>query len=344
MSRQKLVTLILLLLTVCLPLVAKDAVFSGEYYRISLSYNDTACPGDAIFIRMKFSDGEKHDDSPVETSASAHLFLETKEIISSSFYVLSRNETRGTETLLSGLPLSSWWTQGNYRLTVTYSYKGGKQMEFNLPFYITSKEFIQETIPLDETNTNIKTNNSAERMRQIKKLNGVLETIDNSAVYQDTPFTSPTTCTRRTSHFADRRIFTYTNGGSSTSLHFGTDYGQPTGTPVTACAAGKVVMAEFRISTGWSVVIEHLPGLYSLYYHMSSLSVTEGDIVQSGATIGLSGATGLATGPHLHWEMRLNTCAVNPDFFTTDFAFSGKQPPAPFSRQPAEEINSPVEK
>src|SRR5574344_2250351 len=94
-------------------------------------------------------------------------------------------------------------------------------MEFNLPFYITSTEFIQETIPLDETNTNIKTHNSAERMRQIKKLNGVLETIDNSAVYQDTPFTSPTTCTRRTSHFADRRIFTYTNGGSSTSLHFG---------------------------------------------------------------------------------------------------------------------------
>ncbi|MEE0353111.1 MAG: M23 family metallopeptidase, partial [Treponema sp.] len=77
-------------------------------------------------------------------------------------------------------------------------------------------------------------------------------------------------------------------------------------------------------TTGWSVVIEHLPGLYSLYYHMSQLKVKEGDIVKPGQVIGFSGSTGLATGPHLHWEMRLNMEAVNPDFFTGDFAFSGK--------------------
>ena len=76
------------------------------------------------------------------------------------------------------------------------------------------------------------------------------------------------------------------------------------------------------MTTGWSVVIEHLPGLYSLYYHMSELKVKEGDIVKEGQLIGLSGATGLATGPHLHWEMRLNMAAVNPDFFTEDFTFS----------------------
>lgn len=78
-------------------------------------------------------------------------------------------------------------------------------------------------------------------------------------------------------------------------------------------------MAENRISTGWSVVIEHLPGLYSLYYHMSSLNVKENDYVKAGEKIGLSGSTGLATGPHLHWEVRLNMAAVKPEFFMQDF-------------------------
>ena len=80
-------------------------------------------------------------------------------------------------------------------------------------------------------------------------------------------------------------------------------------------------MAESRISTGWSVVVEHLPGLYSLYYHMSELSVKEGDMVSQGQLLGKSGATGLATGPHLHWEVRLNGSAVRPEFFLNDFDF-----------------------
>ena len=78
-------------------------------------------------------------------------------------------------------------------------------------------------------------------------------------------------------------------------------------------------MAEDRVSTGWSICIEHLPGLYSLYYHMSELKVNVGDMVEEQQLIGLSGATGLATGPHLHWEMRLYMEAVNPDYFVTDF-------------------------
>ena len=80
-------------------------------------------------------------------------------------------------------------------------------------------------------------------------------------------------------------------------------------------------MAEDRISTGYSVVIEHLPGLYSLYYHLSELLVKEGDMIKQGELIGKSGATGLATGPHLHWEMRLNGASVRPEFFLSNFTF-----------------------
>ena len=197
-------------------------------------------------------------------------------------------------------------------------------MEFELPFTLEKKEFVSEVIDLDESNSNIKADSSLKRMEQIKKLNGILETANPSAVYQTTPFLIPTNATRQTAFFADRREYKYTNGKSTTGLHYGIDFGIPEGSEVSACAEGKVVLAETRVTTGWSVVIEHLPGLYSLYYHMSQLKVKEGDTVKAGQVIGFSGSTGLATGPHLHWEMRLNMEAVNPDFFTGDFAFSGK--------------------
>ena len=157
----------------------------------------------------------------------------------------------------------------------------------------------------------------------IDKLDTILETVIPDDVYTTKKFICPTTSTRYTAFFGDRRVYEYTNGKSSTSLHYGNDYGVPVGTDVAACADGKVVMSENRISTGNSIVIEHLPGLYSLYYHLDSSNVTEGQMVKQGDLIGKSGCTGLATGPHLHWEMRLNMCAVRPEYFMNDFAFSG---------------------
>ena len=86
-------------------------------------------------------------------------------------------------------------------------------------------------------------------------------------------------------------------------------------TPVRACERGKVVLAADREVTGKTVVIEHLPGLYSLYFHLSSFAVAEGQIVERGQVIALSGSTGLATGPHLHWELRANGDAVDPGYW-----------------------------
>lgn len=323
-SKTKTVFASVILLCMSFCLYARDAIYKSEAYDISLFYNDNACPGDAVFIRLVFTDNVHKSKKQVipESSARAALFLGDKEIASSDFYELANESTRTVTTLLTGIPLSSWWQENNYHITVTYSFQGQRKMKFNLPFVLTPKEFVSETIEFDTKNTNIKTDTSSERMQQIEKLNLILETINKDAVYQTQAFVPPTDATRRTSFFADRRIYAYSNGKSSTSLHYGIDYGIPTGSSVTSCADGKVVLAETRVSTGWSVVIEHLPGLYSLYYHMDSLNVKEGDIVKQGDLIGLSGATGLATGPHLHWEMRLNTQAVSPDFFTDNFTFA----------------------
>ena len=308
-------------------LQAKEAVFSGTDYDIRLWYNETACPGDAVFVRLCFLQGGKK--AKVEknrfdaTTATLELYLGEQKLRSSAFYNLTQESSRNVHTMLTGIPLSTWWTEGNsFHLKVKYNLYGERKMEFDLPFALTHKEFVSETIPLDQKNTNIKTDTSSKRMTQIERLNGILGTTNPASVYQTAAFVPPTDATFRTSYFADRRVYAYTNGKSSTSLHYGIDYRLAEGNNVTACAAGKVVLAENRVSTGWSVVVEHLPGLYSLYYHMKELNVKEGDMVKPGDLLGLSGATGLATGPHLHWEVRLNTEAVSPDFFTTDFAFA----------------------
>ena len=63
------------------------------------------------------------------------------------------------------------------------------------------------------------------------------------------------------------------------------------------------------------MIIEHSPGLYSLYYHMDSLRAVPGETVEKDEEIGFSGSTGLSTGPHLHWEIRCKGQAVDPFFF-----------------------------
>jgi murein DD-endopeptidase MepM/ murein hydrolase activator NlpD len=70
-----------------------------------------------------------------------------------------------------------------------------------------------------------------------------------------------------------------------------------------------------RIVSGNSVVIEHMPGVYSLYYHMDKLAVNQGDMVQTGTRLGDAGATGFATGAHLHYEIRISTEYVDPAAF-----------------------------
>ena len=305
---------------------SREAFYNGDEYSISLHYNDKACPGDAVFVRMSFQQSKKPKAPKRDfqaAQAALELVVEGKTARSATFYALPKGP-KNSRTLLAGVPLSTWWTENTQcSIKILYSLEEGRKMEFELPFALEPKEFVSEAIELDEGNTQIKTDTSAKRMEQIKKLNTILQTTEPDAVWQLTPFVPPTEETRRTSFFADRREYRYTSGSSSTSLHYGIDYGVPEGSIVTSCADGLVVLAETRVSTGWSVVVEHLPGLYSLYYHMSELNVKEGDKVKRGQLLGLSGSTGLATGPHLHWEMRLLGEAVNPDFFTGDFTFSG---------------------
>ncbi|MCP4229830.1 MAG: peptidoglycan DD-metalloendopeptidase family protein [bacterium] len=106
---------------------------------------------------------------------------------------------------------------------------------------------------------------------------------------------------RLTSPFGTYR--TFSTGGSE--RHLGTDYAAKEGTPIRAANRGKVVLAEKAIIRGNYVCIDHGKGVFTLYNHMSAHAVREGDMVEKGQVIGFIGATGVSTGPHVHWEMRV---------------------------------------
>ncbi|HXG42695.1 MAG TPA: M23 family metallopeptidase [Dehalococcoidia bacterium] len=106
-------------------------------------------------------------------------------------------------------------------------------------------------------------------------------------------------------------IYRSINGGPY-SPHTGTDLVAPEGTPVLAPATGRVVMARRLHLRGLSVVVDHGAGVVSGYHHLSSLSVQEGQTVQAGQELGRVGSTGLAGGPHLHWELVVHGVRVDP--------------------------------
>jgi murein DD-endopeptidase MepM/ murein hydrolase activator NlpD len=94
--------------------------------------------------------------------------------------------------------------------------------------------------------------------------------------------------------------------------HSGIDLAAPTGTPVYATADGVVSRADWYSSYGLYISLEHGASLQTRYAHLSRLAVATGDVVKKGDLIGYVGSTGRSTGPHLHYEVRVDGLAVNP--------------------------------
>ena len=96
------------------------------------------------------------------------------------------------------------------------------------------------------------------------------------------------------------------------SLHPGIDIGVGMGTPIRAAASGRVITASYSGGYGNLVVVDHGNGLATAYAHQSSMAVTPGQQVSQGQVIGYVGSTGFSTGPHLHFEVRVNGSPVDP--------------------------------
>ncbi len=107
-------------------------------------------------------------------------------------------------------------------------------------------------------------------------------------------------------------VIRYTNGSTESSRHSGIDFANPEGTPVVATQNGYIRLAKENPVTGMTIFIDHGAGIYSQYYHLSSMAVEEGDYVEKGSVIGAIGTTGFSTGPHLHFSIYNNGIYLNP--------------------------------
>ena len=209
------------------------------------------------------------------------------------------------------LALPSTLQGGEYALRLE---GGGPEVRFahTGTVRVVATAFSSEKIHFDRNLTRLMTAPDPQKEEELRRLRVELEAFRPEAVHHTGALLPPVAGARQTAAFADRREYLYADGGSSLSLHNGVDLAAPVGTPVLACGSGRVVLAGERLMSGKTVVLEHLPGVFSLYFHLSELAVTEGQEVQAGERLGAVGMTGLATGPHLHWELRVNGWPVDP--------------------------------
>jgi murein DD-endopeptidase MepM/ murein hydrolase activator NlpD len=123
------------------------------------------------------------------------------------------------------------------------------------------------------------------------------------------PFRYPVAQPEVTSEFGTRRSY---NGGPYSSYHEGLDLRGSAGTPVYAPADGRVALAEALVVRGNAVILHHGWGVCSGYWHLQAVAVQEDQTVKTGDLLGYVGNTGLSTGAHLHWEIRVRGIPVDP--------------------------------
>jgi len=144
---------------------------------------------------------------------------------------------------------------------------------------------------------------------------------------------------KRTGIFGSVRIM----NGQARNPHNGEDIGAPLGAAVAATNDGIVRLTVDHIFSGKGVFLDHGLGFYSMYFHLSEVLVKDGDHVKAGQIVGKVGATGRATGPHLHWGVKLNGARVNP-YALLDLPFKGaiqSAAPSP-AAQPTSGVGAPA--
>jgi len=286
--------------------IAEDAVeapgFTGPSFAL---IPESARPGEPVTVA--YSDTFANGNHSLRNLQAVLLDNRGRRLTKAAFFSLPWEEAEIKAAILA-VPTSATFGNGLIRI------ESADGIIKDLPFTIESRNFQFETIPLDEENTALRTKPDPQKTAEAEQLWAIISGT-GTEIFSEGHFIAPVTSTRRTSLYGDRRVYNYIDNTSDSTIHAGLDYGIPTGTEVRACARGRVVFAGPRIVTGNSVILEHMPGVYSLYYHMNKVAVTQGVIVETGALLGQSGSTGLATGPHLHWEIRVSGEYADPDAF-----------------------------
>ncbi len=182
----------------------------------------------------------------------------------------------------------------------------GKKSYIPVPIMIVDGKYKEEHLKVKSSKAVFSPRDKKRIQREAKEANKIYHTITERS-YIDEAFAEPMQ-SKITSRFGNKRLF----NGVLKSYHSGTDFRAAVGVPIIAANAGVVVIAKKRFFAGNSVVIDHGRGIFTQYYHMSKIKVKVGDWVEKGQLLGLAGATGRVTGPHLHFGAKVQGVTVDP--------------------------------
>ena len=215
------------------------------------------------------------------------------------------------------LPISVWVASAEY----SFALRIGDRLYEDLQINVSARQFPIQRITVDQ-NVAGQTINSADANAEFERVVAPLRHVMDEDQHWTEPFIWPLTTRRVTTEFG---MIRYVNNNPNPSRHNALDFGAPTGTPVYATNAGRVLYAGYLQLTGNTVIIEHGHGLKSWYYHMHTLDIETGDMVEHGQYLGGVGSTGFSTGPHLHFGMSVNNVFIDPatlidgDLFHRDY-------------------------
>ncbi len=189
-----------------------------------------------------------------------------------------------------------------------------RQLSYNI--LVVKEKFLVERLTLPKDKVDLDEKSLARWKAEQQLVKEALATDSRMKLWQ-AGFLEPVNG-RRTGIFGSVRIM----NGQARNPHNGEDIGAPLGADVAATNDGVVRLTVDHVFSGKGVYLDHGLGFYSMYFHLSDVLVKEGDLVKAGQIVGKVGATGRATGPHLHWGVKLNGARVNP-YALLELPFAG---------------------
>jgi murein DD-endopeptidase MepM/ murein hydrolase activator NlpD len=198
---------------------------------------------------------------------------------------------------------------GSYSATIRVTKKGasGDVVERRpLTILVKAVKYPTTELKVADEYVDLSKENADRAVREQKELDGIHGTISKERYWTE-PFVVPIAGETGT-NFGHRRVF----NGQARAPHAGADLHAVTGTPIHATNRGRVVLAKELFFTGNTVIVDHGLRIYSLYAHLSRIDVDVGSMVDRNQVLGLSGATGRVTGPHLHWGIKVQNARVDP--------------------------------
>jgi murein DD-endopeptidase MepM/ murein hydrolase activator NlpD len=230
-----------------------------------------------------------------------------------SFFPETRTEERRGFVGLLGIDLQD--EPGIHELTVKVQ-AGEQSQTLTYRVQVLKEKFHVERLTLPKNKVDLDEKSLARWQAEQAQVKEMLAN-DSRTKFWQAGFVEPVSG-KRTGIFGSVRIM----NGQARNPHNGEDIGAPLGTEVVATNDGIVRLTVDHVFSGKGVFLDHGLGLYSMYFHLSEVLVKDGDVVKAGEIVGKVGATGRATGPHLHWGVKLNGARVNP-YALLDLPFKG---------------------